>query len=321
LNSIHIVVADGYALNPGDLSWAALEEIGPCHVYDRTPQSLLVERAREAAVLLINKAVISREVLDALPGLRYIGVLATGYNGIDTIAAGEAGVVVTNVPEYGTASVAQMVFAHLLHHTQSVARHTASVQNGRWTAAPDWCYWETPLLEIQGLTMGIVGYGRIGRRVGAIAHSFGMNVIAADPAGSGEFEGGAAEMVELDAVFRRADVVSLHCPLTPGTRKIVNAKRLLSMKPGAFLINTSRGGLVDSRALCDALESGRLAGAGLDVLEMEPPPENDPLLHAPNCSLTPHIAWATIAARRRLLEIAVGNLHAWLRGHPRNVVA
>ncbi len=319
--SIRIVVLDGYALNPGDLRWEPVHEVGNCVIYDRTSPAYVVERASMAEAILINKVAITREVLRNLPRLRYIGVLATGYNGIDIVAAKGQGIVVTNVPEYGTASVAQMVFAHLLYHTQAVAQHGQSVREGRWSASPDWCYWEKPLLELQGLTMGIVGYGRIGRQVAAIARAFGMKVIAADVQQPRVMMVGDTEMVETDDLFRRADVVSLHCPLTAEATNLVDRRRLSLMKSSAVLINTSRGGLVDSHALAEALEMGRIGGAGLDVLDEEPPAKGHSLLHVRNCSLTPHIAWATIAARRRLLDIAVDNLRAWAVDRPRNVVS
>jgi len=317
---MRIVVLDGYALNPGDLSWSALEALGECTVHDRTPPEQVAGRARGAGAVLINKVAITRSVLEALPELNYVGVLATGYNVVDTAAARERGVTVTNVPAYGTASVAQMVFAHLLELTHSVGLHSASVRRGDWTRSPDFCYWLRPVVELDGLTMGIVGLGRIGRQTAAIALAFGMRVLAHDvTAPAGGVPG--VEMVELDRLFRESDAVSLHCPLTPETQGLVDARRLALMKPGAFLINTSRGPLVDERALAEALDAGRIAGAGLDVLSAEPPPAENQLLAARNCNVTPHIAWASRAARGRLLATAVENLRNFQAGSPTNVVS
>ncbi len=317
---MRIVVLDGYALNPGDLSWRELEALGECTVHDRTPPEQIAGRARGAGAVLINKVVITRSVLEALPELKYVGVLATGYNVVDTAAARERGVTVTNVPAYGTASVAQMVFAHLLELTHSVGLHAESVRRGDWTRCPDFCYWLRPVVELDGLTMGIVGLGRIGRQTAAIALAFGMRVLAHDvTAPAGGMNG--VEMVELDRLFRESDAVSLHCPLTPETERLVDARRLALMKPGAFLINTSRGPLVDERALAEALDAGRIAGAGLDVLSAEPPPAENQLLAARNCNVTPHIAWASRAARGRLLATALENLRNFQAGSPTNVVS
>ena len=268
---------------------------------------------------MTNKTVLSAEIIGHLRTIRYIGVLATGYNVVDVEAARQRGVPVTNVPAYGTESVAQMVFAHLLNLTQHVAHHAKTVQDGRWSAGPDFCYWDRPLIELKGLTMGIVGLGRIGRATARLARAFGMELIASevDPS-SPPLEG--CRMVAVDELFRLADVVSLHCPLTSQTECLVNRERLGLMKPTAFLINTSRGPLVDETALAEALKSGKIAGAGLDVVTTEPPLEDNPLLKAKNCYVTPHIAWATREARERLLRIAVENVAAFLAGRPRNVV-
>ncbi|UCF42968.1 MAG: D-2-hydroxyacid dehydrogenase [Planctomycetota bacterium] len=314
-----IVVLDGYTLNPGDLSWEELEELGSCSVYERTPSELTVERAKDAEIVLTNKTVLSAEVIEQLEQVRYIGVLATGYNVVDVEAARKRGVVVTNVPAYGTESVAQMVFAHLLNLTQHVGEHSESVREGRWSACPDFCYWERPLIELEGLTMGIVGLGRIGKAVARLAGAFGMKVIGYDvvqPAGLPE----GCRMVGLEDVFRLGDVVSLHCPLTPETERLVNKERLSLMKHTAFLINTSRGPLVDETALAEALNNGEIAGAGLDVARTEPPSGDNPLLKAKNCYITPHIAWATRSARERLYRAAVENVAAFIDGRPRNVV-
>lgn len=314
-----IVVFDGYAMNPGDLSWQQLEKLGDCTVHDRTPPERTIERAEGAAILLTNKTVLSGEVLAQLPDCRYIGVLATGYNVVDIDAATKSGIVVTNVPAYSTPSVAQMVFAHVLNLTQHVAHHGQTVKDGRWARSPDFCYWDYPLVELDGKTMGIIGLGRIGKATAEVARALGMNVIGydkyADPSA-----GGLATPVELDEVFRRSDVVTLHCPLTAETERLVNAQRLSLMKPTAFLINISRGPVVDEQALADALNSGVIAGAGLDVLEAEPPAADNPLLAAKNCCITPHVAWATQEARARLMKIATDNVKAFLAGGPQNVV-
>lgn len=312
------VVLDGYTLNPGDLSWAALEALLPCTVYPRTEPGDLVDRAQDVELVLVNKIELPACVLDQLPRLRYVGVLATGFDGVDTTETHRRGVLVTNVPIYGTQSVAQMVFAHLLHYTQSVAQHARGVAAGRWTQSADWCYWERPLIELAGRTMGIVGFGRIGQATAVLARAFGMTVLAcsAEPVESSDLVTGA----DLDTLFRDSDVISLHCPLTAETRNLVDRRRLSLMKPSAYLINTSRGALIDKAALAEALESGRIAGAGLDVLTEEPPPADHPLVGARNCTITPHIAWATREARQRLLDTAVENVRAFLAGHPRNVV-
>ncbi|MCD6518611.1 MAG: D-2-hydroxyacid dehydrogenase [Anaerolineae bacterium] len=314
-----IVVLDGYTLNPGDLSWDELKALGECEIYDRTPPELTVERAKDAEIVLTNKVVIDRQVLDQLPKLKYIGVLATGYNIIDVEAARERGIPVTNVPTYGTLSVAQMTFAHILNLTQHVCEHAQAVRDGAWTRAKDWCFWNFPLIELAGLTMGIIGFGRIGRAVAKLAQAFGMKVIAYD-AYVKESPIPDVEMVDLDTLFKESDIVSCHCPLTPETQGLVNRERLRQMKKTAFLINTSRGPVVDNKALAEALNAGEIAGAGLDVLEVEPPTPDNPLLTAKNCYITPHISWATKSARARLMKTAVENVKAFLEGKPQNVV-
>jgi glycerate dehydrogenase len=315
-----IVVLDGYTLNPGDLSWDALEALGDTTIHEYSAADDVVPNAQGADIIMPNKAVISREVIEQLPDLKYIGVQATGFNVIDLEAASEKNIVVTNIPTYGTPSVGQMVFAHLLNLTQRVAHHAETVREGRWASCRDFCYWDFPLTELMGLTMGIVGYGRIGQRTGDIARAFGMKVLAHDeyikPADFPD-----AEFVSVDEIFKRSDAISLHCPLTPETDKLANATRLALMKPTAFLINTSRGPLVDDQALADALNAGTLAGAGLDVLSVEPPPMDNPLITAKNCFITPHIAWATRSARSRLLNTLVENAKAWIDGKPQNVVS
>ena len=314
-----IVVLDGYTLNPGDLTWQGLEALGQVTIYDRTTVADVLTRAANAEILLTNKTVLDRKAISQLPKLRYIGVLATGCNVVDIEAAGTRGVVVTNVPDYGAASVAQMTIAHLLNLTQHVGHHAQTVVEGRWSRSADWCYWDFPLGELEGLILGIVGLGRIGRKVARLGGAFGMRVVGHDPKNdAGAPEG--IERVDLDEVFRLADVVTLHCPLTPQTERLVNARRLETMKPRAFLINTSRGPLVDETALSEALNAGRIAGAGLDVLSIEPPRPDNPLLRAKNCYITPHIAWATRAARQRLPCAAIENVRAFLAGRPVNVV-
>jgi glycerate dehydrogenase len=319
----NIVVLDGYTLNPGDLTWEGLESLGKCVVYDRTPPEEVVPRAEDSQIILTNKTVLSSDVISQLPKLRYIGVLATGYNVVDTEAARARNIPVTNVPTYGTQSVAQMVFAHLLNLAQHVAHHAGTVRAGRWASNPDFCYWDMPLIELAGLTMGIIGYGRIGRAVANLALAFGMNVIAYDIDTSLKITRDSpseVQFVQMDDIFRDSDVISLHCPLTPQTKNIINEERLKKMKKTAFLINTSRGPLVDEQALAWALENEWIAGAGLDVLSEEPPDKNNPLIEAKNCFITPHIAWATHSARKRLLQIAVDNVASFLEGKTKNVV-
>ena len=313
------VVLDGHTLNPGDLSWDGLRVYGECDIYDRSAPQDVAARAEGAEILLTNKVVLSRETIGQLPSLEYIGVLATGYNIVDVAAARERGIPVANVPTYGTQSVAQMVFAHLLNLAQHVAYHAQTVLDGRWSESPDFCYWDYPLMELADRTMGIVGFGRIGRATANLAVAFGMNVLAYDVFEPPEVPSGV-EMADLDRLFSQSDVVSLHVPLTPETDGMVNTERLAMMKPTSFLINTSRGPLVDEQALADALNAGRLAGAGLDVLAVEPADPNNPLMGAMNCYITPHISWATRSARSRLLNTAIENVGAFLAGNPQNVV-
>ncbi len=321
---MNIVVLDGYALNPGDLSWQGLERLGGLKVHDRTPPEAVLERAAGAEVLLTNKTVLSREVIEALPELRYIGVLATGYNVVDIEAARQRGIPVTNIPGYGTRSVAQMVFALLLELTSQVGHHAELVRQGGWTQSRDFCFWDRPLIELDGLTLGVIGFGQIGRQVARLALAFGMKVLVHTGHPERyreEFAPLGIEFAGLDETFRRSDVISLHCPLTEETRGLVSRERLARLKAGAMLINTGRGPLVDEAALADALNHDRLAGAGLDVLCAEPPAADNPLLQAKNCFITPHIAWATRAARERLMAIAVDNLQAWRNGQPVNRVS
>jgi glycerate dehydrogenase len=314
-----IVVLDGHTLNPGDLSWEGLEALGETVIYDRTPEDQVVARAQDAQVVLVNKVSLSRETLDQLPDLRFIGVLATGYNIVDVEAAAGRNIPVCNVPTYGTQSVAQMAFAHILNLTQHVAHHADTVKAGRWAESDDWCYWDYPLIELMDLTLGVVGYGRIGRQSAAIGKALGMRVIAHDAYVEDSGDADIA-MVGLETLLRESDVVTLHCPLTPETEKLMNAERLALMKPTAFLVNTSRGPLVDEPALAQALNEGCIAGAGLDVLGVEPALPDNPLLTAKNCYITPHIAWATASARRRLMGTAVENVRAFTQGRLQNVV-
>ncbi|MHC4517435.1 MAG: D-2-hydroxyacid dehydrogenase [Planctomycetota bacterium] len=316
---MNIVVLDGYTLNPGDLTWVPLENLGHCTIHDRTPAEEVAARTREAEIVLTNKTDLNAATLQALPKLQYIAVLATGYNIVDVDAARARGIPVSNVPTYGTESVAQMTFAHILNLTQHVGHHARTVQEGRWCSSRDFCYWDMPLAELAGLTLGLVGLGRIGRAVARIGLAFGMRVVACDPVAQNDGPNGCT-MIELDDVFRRSDVVSLHCPLTADNAGLVNAERLALMKPRSLLINTSRGALIDERALADALQAGRIAGAGLDVLAVEPPGTDNPLLTTRNCYVTPHIAWATRAARQRLLDVTVENVAAFLEGRLQNVV-
>ena len=315
---MNIVVLDGFTLNPGDLNWDELKALGPCEIFDRTPPEQVESRAAGAGIILTNKTVLSLDGLARLPALKYVGVLATGTNVVDLVAARERGIPVTNIPTYGTRSVAQAAFALLLELTNHAGHHAQSVRAGRWTNSADWCYWDFPLRELDGLTMGLVGFGRIGGAVAELAHAFGMKVIAYDPLL--KHPPPFVRLAELDEIFRTSDVVSLHCPLTPQTHQLVNAERLRLMKPTALLLNTSRGPLVDEVALAEALNTGGLAGAGLDVLSVEPPPATNPLLQARNCLITPHNAWGTQAARARLLRVAVANVRAFLAGQPVNVV-
>ena len=315
-----IIVLDGYGLNPGDLTWKGFEELGELTVYDRTSPSELLERAAGAEALVTNKTLITSENMDALPDLKYIGVLATGYNVVDIDAAKARGIVVTNIPAYSTASVAQMVFAHILNITQRVGYYADENKQGRWTKNADFCYWDTHLVELQGKKMGIVGFGNIGQATARIAQAFGMEVCVYSSKPQFALPSGIKKM-ELDELFGECDVVSLHCPLTPDTKEMVNAERLSKMKPNAILINTGRGPLINEQDLADALNEGKIAAAGLDVLSVEPSVEGNPLLGARNCFITPHIAWATLEARTRLMEIAVQNLESYLKGQIVNNVA
>lgn len=306
-------------MNPGDMSWDSLREYGDVTVYERTGSEDVVERSRDSEILLTNKVVISRDVIDALPDLKYVGVLATGYNVVDICAARERGIVVTNVPAYSTDSVVQMTMAHLLNITNRVGHYAVQNRNGRWSAGPDFCYWDAPLQEIAGKTIGIVGLGNIGMKVAAVARCLGMDVFAFTSRQSAALPEGI-QKTTLDGLLGISDVLTLHCPLTSDTRGMINSDSINRMKHGAILINTSRGPLVDEAAVAEALRSGQLGGYGADVMCEEPPSSDSPLFSAPNAFITPHIAWATQEARRRLLDTAVANVRAFVDGKPVNVV-
>jgi len=318
-----IVYLDAYTANPGDLSWEPLKALGELEFFDRTAEDEVLDRIGDAEMVLTNKVVFDRERFAALPNLKYVGVTATGYNIIDLDAAREHGVTVTNVPAYSTASVAQMTFALLLEMTQQVGHHSHLTRWGHWTEAPDFCFWDKPQVELDGLVMGLVGFGQIGQRVARIAAAFGMQVqvhTRRPDRYRGRLDHSQIAFVELEELLAGSDVVSLHCPLTTETELLLNADRLGLMKKGAYLVNTSRGGLIDEEALMQALKEKRLAGAGLDVLTREPPEHGNQLLAAANCFVTPHIAWATRASRQRLFDTLAGNIRAFLDGKPQNVV-
>ena len=310
-----IVILDGFTANPGDISWAAIEALGNCKIYDRTGEADVVARAADADIVLTNKTLITQKSLAALPRLRYIGVLATGYNTVDVQAAQQRGILVCNVPEYSTPNVTQAVFALLLELTNRTGHHSQTVHEGRWSASPDFCYWDGELVELAGRTLGIVGYGRIGKAVAAVGSAFGMQILAHRRTASDD-----PQFVSLDRLLSESDVVSLHCPLVPDTKELINAAKLAQMKPSAFLINTARGALIHEPDLAAALNAERIAGAGLDVLSVEPPLASNPLLSARNCVLTPHIAWATRNARLRLLEVTAANIRSYLLNRPQNVI-
>ena len=315
-----IVVLDGYGLNPGDLSWDAVSQLGELTVYDRTSSEEVIARSAGAEAILTNKTVITAEIMEALPDLKYIGVLATGYNVVNIDAAREKGIVVTNIPAYSTPSVAQMVFAHILNIAQQVQHHSEEVRKGRWTNNADFCFWDTPLIELREKKIGLVGLGHTGFNTARIAIGFGMQVTAYTSKSSLQLPPEIKKRT-LDELFSECDIVSLHCPLTDETKELVNAERLRLMKPTAILINTGRGPLVNEQDLADALNAGKLYAAGLDVLSSEPPKADNPLLTARNCYITPHIAWASLEARTRLMNILVENIKAFQAGKPVNNVA
>lgn len=314
-----IVVLDGYGVNPGDLSWEKLGELGELTVYERTAPEEVLTRTEEAEIVLTNKVVLSAEILCKLPKLKYIGVLATGYNVVDTEAARAQGVAVTNIPAYSTDSVVQMTFAHILNITNRVAHYARENREGKWARSKDFCYWDTPLLELSGLTLGVVGLGNIGMKVARVARTLGMEVYAATSKSSSSLPEGI-QKTTFKGLLGVCDILTLHCPLTPDTRELVNAKTLGMMKRGAVVINTGRGPLVNEDDVAEALRSGQLAAYGADVMCQEPPREDNPLFAEPNAFITPHVAWATIDARRRLMKIAADNIKAFVEGKPVNVV-
>ena len=314
-----IVILDAYAINPGDLAWDALDKFGEVAVYDRTAPDEVVERCKGAEIVLSNKVPLDANTIASLPDCKYIGVLATGFNLIDLDAATHNGIVVCNIPSYSTDSVAQNTFALLLALTNHAEDYDRRIHTeDRWTKCKDFCYLDYPLVELAGKSIGIVGYGHIGRMVGSIARAFGMRVMVYSSRPQQELP--EVVKVDMDTLFKESDVISLHCPLTPETTKMINAEKISLMKPTAVILNTARGGLIDEDALAEALNSGRIAGAGLDVLSAEPPLPSNPLLHAKNCIITPHISWAAYEARKRLIEIAVANIEAFVAGSPINRV-
>lgn len=320
MNRINIVVTDGFTLNPGDNPWDVLGALGRLTVHDRTAPSELIPRGREAEILVVNKTPISAEALAALPQLRFITVSATGYDCVDVVAAGRRGIPVSNVPIYGTDSVAQYVFSAILHVWHNISRHDAAVKAGEWGRQPDWSFWKRPLIELRGKTMGIVGFGRIGRRVGELAHAFGMDVMAYD-AFRGKDPGFAPfAWAGIEEVFSRSDVVSVHCPLTPDNQRFVNRELLQRMRPSSLFINAARGPLVNEEDLAEALKAGWIAGAVVDVLSAEPVRPENPLLTAPNIVITPHLAWAAREARQRLMRATAENVRAFLEGRPQQLV-
>ena len=313
-----IVVLDGYTLNPGDLSWKEITQLGNCTVYDRTPPELTVERLKTVEIAITNKVKINKGIIDQLPDLKYIGVLATGYNVVEIDAAKAAGITVTNIPAYSTASVAQMVFAHILNFVQNVAGYAESVSNGDWAKSIDFAYFKTPQTELANKTLGIIGFGQIGQAVARIGTAFGMKIIYHNR--SKKDSDFIAEQVDLDTLLTKSDFISINCPLTPENKGFINKSSIEKMKSSVFLVNTGRGLLINEQDLADALNSGRIAGAGLDVLSIEPPSKDNPLSKAKNCCITPHIAWATKESRTRLMHVASENIKAYLNGKPQNLV-
>lgn len=315
-----IVVLDGYTENPGDLSWGGLAALGKLKVYDRTPASLVISHIGDAEIVYTNKTPLTRQALSACPALKFIGVLATGYNVVDVNAARDRGIVVTNIPTYGTAAVAQFAIAMLLEICHHYAHHSEAVHAGRWENSPDWCFWDYPLIELADKTMGIVGYGRIGQATGRIARAMGMKILAFDSHRDPSLESEGCKYVELDELLANSDVITLHCPLFPETEVIINRNTIAKMKDSVILLNNSRGQLIVERDLADALNSGKIYAAGLDVVSTEPIRADNPLLGAKNCFISPHISWATKESRSRLMAIAVENLRSYLAGKPVNVV-
>lgn len=314
-----IVILDGYTENPGDLSWESMEKLGELKVYNRTPTNQIVERIGDADAVIVNKTPISAQTIAACTGIKYIGVLATGYNIVDVEAAKVKKIKVTNVPTYGTAAVGQFAIALLLEICHHVGHHSKAVLEGRWEKNPDWCFWDYPLIELAGKTIGIIGFGRIGQTTATIAKAMGMNVLAFDehPNDTGK---AIADYVSLDELYAKSDVISLHCPLFPSTEGIINKNSIAKMKNGIIILNNSRGPLIVEQDLADALNSGKVYAAGLDVVSTEPIKAGNPLLKAKNCLITPHISWAPKESRQRLMDIAVSNLESYISGNPINVV-
>lgn len=317
-----IVILDGYTLNPGDLSWERLNKFGELTIYDRTEydNDKIIDAIGEAGIIFTNKTPLPKEVLDKIPSLKYIGVLATGYNVVDVDAAKDLGIVVTNVPGYGTTAVAQMTMALLLEMCHHVGEHNRAVKEGEWSKSKDFCFWNYPLIELDGKTMGIIGFGRIGQATAKLAQAFGMNILTSGSRSKPELESNTCKQVDLEELLAKSDVISLHCPLTPETEGIINTSNISKMKDGAMIINTSRGQLIVEQDLKEALDNGKLAGAALDVVSKEPIDKDNPLLKANNCIITPHIAWASKESRNRLMNTALENLEAFLKGKPTNVV-
>lgn len=317
---MNIVVLDGFSVNPGDLSWDGLKELGELTVYDRTSESEIQERASEADLVLTNKVVFTADIINSLPHLKYIGVLATGYNVVDVKAAAEKGIIVTNIPSYSTDSVVQMTFAHILNFNNRISHYGNANREGRWSESPDFCYWDTPLRELSSRTLGVIGLGHIGYKVARVAKAFGMDVFAYTSKNSADLPEGI-QKTTLEGLFGVSDILTLHCPLTDKTREIINKETIKKMKKGAILINTGRGPLVNEADVAEALKSGQLGGYGADVMCQEPPSKDNPLFSAPNVYITPHIAWATYEARVRLMDVAVSNVKAFIEGNPVNVVS
>jgi len=315
-----IIVLDGYTLNPGDITWEGLQMMGDLTVYERTPQEKIVERIGDAEVVYTNKTPITKETLEACKGIKYIGVLATGYDVVDVKTAVERGVCVSNIPTYGTDAVSQFAIGLLLEMCHHIGEHSSSIKKGEWENNPDWCYWNYPLIELAGKTMGVIGFGRIGRGTGKIAQALGMRVLAYDTIKTESLESETCRYAGLDEILSTSDVIVLHCPLHESTAGIINKHNISKMKDGVMIVNNARGALVVEKDLADALNSGKVAGAAVDVVSSEPIKANNPLLTATNCIITPHISWASKESRQRLMDIAVGNLKSWTEGNPMNLV-
>lgn len=314
----NLVVLDGFTLNPGDLSWQSIEAFGKCDIFDRTTPQEIIPRCKNADIALTNKVIFDKNIIGQLPKLKYIAVTATGYNVVDVDAAKEHRILVSNIPAYSTDSVAQMVFAHILNITQNVAHFNQTVQDGKWVNSKDFCYWDIPLVELSGKTIGIIGFGRIGQKVAQIAHSFGMKILVNTRTVKNKSKN--LTFIEPPELFKQSDFISLHCPLTPQTDQIINKENISLMKNGSVIINTGRGGLINEADLANALNNNKIAAACLDVLSTEPPQKDNPLLKARNCFITPHIAWATTSSRQRLMEIVTKNIQTFIDGNPQNIV-